>query len=47
MMMTGVQVDEDDAHGVYMKMVRDQIADQLWRANRRGPRRLELLISLL
>lgn len=36
----GVQADEDDAHGVYMKIVRDQIADQLWRANRRGRRRL-------
>ncbi|WZZ16290.1 hypothetical protein YC2023_109379 [Brassica napus] len=40
MKMTGVQVDEDDAQGVYMKIVRDQIADQLWRANRRGTRRL-------
>lgn len=37
----GIQVDEGDAQGVYMKIVRDQIADQLWRrANRRGPRRL-------
>ncbi|VVB02368.1 unnamed protein product [Arabis nemorensis] len=35
----GVRVEEASEAGAYMRIVRDQIAEQIWSENRRGPRR--------